>query len=518
MSNLAFQAVLLVFFVCKIIQDAAYYVWVLQVKEYRLDRLKAHWRDNAEFRNHLLLNAALIGFLVFLSWDFFELTQAVALLYLAGGATSALLNLKNHTLKHPRLTSKVKLILALLGGWLLVTTALTYYRPSLFCLQQMAMIVLSTPLILSIITALITPIANRQKKRILKKAREKMNRLPHLRTIGVTGSYGKTSTKEFLYVILSERYKVIKTEGNNNTLMGVAQTVLNKLNDEVDFFVCEMGAYKRGEIAELCALTKPVAGIITGVNEQHLDLFGSMLNTKLAKFELAESLPKEGFAVISRRALALEPAIEIAAEEVPYDRKDLQNPIVKPTMIQFSYGGESFTLQAMGEHYAENLLAAIMTAEKLGMSLEEISRAVAKIKMHNPHLMRKITGHGGAIFLDDSYSANPTGVLAALKYMQAAYPHHQKILVFPGMIELGKDSEKIHEPVWKKVDAVCDIAFIMQDPKTGDHQHREHCLFIFERNFAKIEAGLRSRLNADTVVLFESRAAGVVMNRLLNEK
>jgi UDP-N-acetylmuramyl pentapeptide synthase len=92
----------------------------------------------------------------------------------------------------------------------------------------------------------------------------------------ITGSYGKTSTKEFLYAILSEKYKVVKTEGNNNTNIGVAYTVLNKVSDDYDYFICEMGAYKIGEIAEICGIVKPEIGILTGINEQHIDLFGSI--------------------------------------------------------------------------------------------------------------------------------------------------------------------------------------------------------------------------------------------------
>lgn len=518
MNTLIVQLLILGLFAVKTARDAAYYAWVLQIKEYRLDRLRAYWKDNAEFRNHLLLSWSLIAFLWLLETELFELTQGVALAYLIIGTMLVLRAVKNRALRRPQLTPKIKIIIGAYLGWLILMMLFLHFWPSTSNLSRLVIISLLTPWALGLVTVLITPLANRQKKRILERARLKMTKMKRLKTIGVTGSYGKTSTKEFLFAILSTKYNVVKTAGNNNTAMGVAQTVLNQIDEEADYFVCEMGAYKRDEIAEICELVKPYAGIITGINEQHLDLFGSLLNTKRAKFELAESLPKEGFVAVNRAALALEPRIDIAAEEIPFSKEDLFNLSVKPTVIQFTYSGQPFTLYAMGGHYAENLLAAIITAEKLGMSLAEISHAVSNLKVENPYLMRKIIGPSEAIFLDDSYSANPTGVLAALEYMQAAYPQHRKIMVFPGVIELGKNSEKIHEPIWKKTDEICDIAYIMQDVGTGDHWHREHCLFIFEQNFAKIKESLKPHLNANTVVLFESRGAGVVMQKLLNEK
>jgi len=375
------------------------------------------------------------------------------------------------------------------------------------------------PFFLLLAILIVTPISNYQKNKIKAQSRLKMAGLKKVKTIGITGSFGKTSTKEFLYAILSQKFKVVKTSGNNNTDMGVANTILRDVNDDYDYFICEMGAYRIGEIKATCSLALPFAGIVTGLNEQHLDLFGSIENTKRAKFELIHGLPKDGFAVISEQAENMKPKSGYNVKDITISSGNLaENVKVEPDAVEFEYKGTAFRVNILGKHYIENLLSAIIVAEKLGMSLEQISEAVAKIAIKSSYLMQKQEGVKGAVFIDDHYSANPTGVVAALEYMEDAYPEYKKILVFPGIDELGKNSKEIHQKIWKKTDDVCHFAFILQQEDKEIRKKYQKCHFVFEKDFDKMKKEVEKRLGADSVVLFESRGAGVVMKKLLENK
>jgi UDP-N-acetylmuramoyl-tripeptide--D-alanyl-D-alanine ligase len=195
-----------------------------------------------------------------------------------------------------------------------------------------------------------------------------------------------------------------------------------------------------------------------------------------------------------------------------------ENIMVNPDSVEFEYKGAAFRVNILGKHYIENLLSAIIVAEKLGMTLPEIQKAVSSLDPRSKYLMRKQEGVKGAVFINDSYSANPTGVIAALEYMEDAYPEYKKILVFPGIEELGKNSKEVHRKIWKKADDVCHFAFILQQEDKEIRNKYQKCNFVFEKDFDKMKKEVKKRLGADSVVLFESRGAGVVMKKLLEDK
>ena len=472
-----------------------------------------------------------------------------------------LIEIKSRTLKRPKFTFRISFTLFLSFMFYLFTTAVCCVNNNLSAVSLILLLLflyLITPILIAAIILFTNPFFNFQKKRIIKRAAEKVRGLKEIKVIGITGSYGKTSNKEFLYTILSQKYKVVKTEGNNNTNIGVARTVLNKASDEYDYFICEMGAYKIGEIEEICGIVKPEIGILTGINEQHLDLFGSIENTIKAKFELIEALPENGLAILNgdNKYIELEignwklgnppdppllrgnkiiPPLSKGARGISgldkkieniilYSLKDISDIKVIPDHTEFIYKDQKFRANLSGRHYIENLLAAIVAAENLGMNLEEISEAIKKIKPSR-FMMRKLDGVNNSVFIDDSYSANPDGVIAALNYLDEAYQDYKKIIVFPGIIELGKESEKVHRELFGKIDEICDVAYIIRI-KNQESRIKNKCKFIFEKDFNKVASLLKSNLekidyrakalapSEKTVVLFESRGAGVVMGKL----
>ncbi|MFH1894776.1 MAG: Mur ligase family protein, partial [Patescibacteria group bacterium] len=156
------------------------------------------------------------------------------------------------------------------------------------------------PVIVSIIVLLFQPLTVLARNRIIKRAKIKREKFPNLLVVGITGSYGKTSTKEFLASILSERFNVLKTKNHQNSEIGISQCILSELKPEHEIFIVEMGAYNRGGIKLLCDIVKPKIGILTGINEQHMATFGSQENIIKGKYELIESLPRSEPQVLLR--------------------------------------------------------------------------------------------------------------------------------------------------------------------------------------------------------------------------
>jgi len=534
----------------KIIRDNLFYLWLWQIKEHRIDRMRAYlkdegvgftvplglWSQNARRLHRTIATMEptviySIGLILILIFYFSrQLFIYLVSLFFAFAFYQILIEIKSRTLKRPRFTLRIFLTLFLSLLFYLFIAAVCRINndlPAMSLILLLLFFYLITPILITAIILFTNPFFNFQKKRIIKKAAAKMRELKKIKVIGITGSYGKTSTKEFLDVILSEKYKVIKTVGNNNTNIGVARTVLNKVSDDYDYFICEMGAYKIGEIAEICGIVKPEVGILTGINEQHLGLFGSIENTIRAKFELINTLNKrKGIAILNgdNRYIKSEIGNWKLENIILYSLKNISNAKVMPDRVEFIYKNQKFKAALLGKHYIENLLAAITAAENLGMNLEEISKAVEKIRP-SKFMMRKLDGLNNSVFIDDSYSANPDGVIAALNYLDEAYQDYKKIIVFPGIIELGNKSEKVHRKLFNKIGKICDVAYMMKN-QNAKRLHSpngtmepannigDKYKFIFEKSFDKVANLLKEDLNKKTVVLFESRGAGVVMKKL----
>lgn len=576
-------------FMIKVVRDNLFFVWLWQIKEYRLDRMASYLKDNRKITgsDHIYLSglalfliylAVLKNFSIFFSISaitFYLVSPGLVILYLIISVYFILKELEKRSLRKPRVTVKTAIIfflyiivLSLIAlCWLLHSSPIMTDDQYLLRISLLMLLVLTVnPMIISSIIIAIEPVFIFQKKNIIKRAGRKMDLLKKVKTIAITGSYGKTSTKEFLYAILSQKYKVVKTDGNNNTNIGVAYTVLNKVSDDFDYFICEMGAYKIGEIKEMCEIVGPQIGILTGINEQHIELFGNIKNTIKAKFELIEALPENGLAVINEKLKAECGKLKFKVKNLKYFSLDSVNNIkVYQDFVEFDYichceehrrrsnpgtmhkesdnriatlssvvrNGSSiikFKLNILGKHYIENLLSAIMVAEHLGMDLDEINDAISRIKPVG-YLMRKLEGANGSVFIDDSYSANPDGVMAALDYLKEGYPEYKKIIVFPGIIELGSAAEEAHRKLHNRISEVCDIAYILDignwkleignslsaqrlhSPK-GTMELTKECKFVFEKDFDKAAKMLENDLDKNTAVLFESRGAGVVMGKL----
>lgn len=312
-------------------------------------------------------------------------------------------------------------------------------------------LLLVSPLFLVAGNVLAYPVEAALRRLFLARARRVLARLQPT-VIGITGSYGKTSTKHYLAHILGGRYRVVATPKSYNTLMGVTLAVNTLLKDEsvVDYFIVEMGAYRTGEIAEICALTQPQISIVTAVGPQHLERFGSLEAVANAKYEIVAALPPDGTAVLNAddprvRAMADRAA---AGTRILVSREGAEGARLAASNVAESLDGLDFDVldTASGEkrrfhaplyglHNVTNILLAAAAARHLGLSLGEVAMRVAALEPFE-HRLQRTTWPGGITVLDDAYSCNPVGAANALRVL-GLHDQGRRILITPGMVELG---------------------------------------------------------------------------------
>ena len=311
------------------------------------------------------------------------------------------------------------------------------------------------------------PIEKAIRNSFTKEAISMLRSHPDLRVVGITGSYGKTSTKYYLSTILSERFDVLMTPGSFNTPMGVVRTVREQLRPTHQVFICEMGAKYVGDIKELCEIAEPEIGIISSIGAQHLETFGSLENIVSTKLELYDYLrQKGGVSVLNGDCALIKDNVAAGDGVILYgENGDLKISSVsadcKGTSFTVSYKDlEPFTMSVslLGAHNVSNLAGAIAVAIELGMTPDEIKRAARKIKCA-PHRL-EIKQAGKDVIIDDAYNANPAGTKAALAAL-SLFEGYCKIIVTPGMVELGADSDSFNKALGADAAKVADYIFLV---------------------------------------------------------
>ena len=355
---------------------------------------------------------------------------------------------------------------------------------------------------------IVTPFANIVRRRTVAKASEIVESLD-VGMIGVTGSFGKSSMKEFLYQIFSEKYNIERTAGNRNTDIGVALEIKEKLNKDLDFFVCEMGAYKIGEIEKICSFVKPKYGVLTGIGNQHMDLFGSIENLVQAKSELLRALPEDGVAVVNVDNNHRERLFEnVKAKTITYgwsedaDFKILDLKYKKRMMfVEFSGFGKEykFTTALLGNHQAINLLGVIALALELKISYETIQKAIAKMEP----LYSKLSVHkgvNGATIVNDGYNSNLDGFLSALDVAKN-FEAKKKFAFNYGIFELGKEREQAYRKVVESV-VDGDITFLTLDKRYLKFDDKN---VIYMKSEDEVMEFLKKNLQDGDLLLLEGR-------------
>jgi len=337
-----------------------------------------------------------------------------------------------------------------------------------------------TPAIISFVVLAFQPAFVAIRNRTLKQAEDKMKKIKsvsRMKVIAITGSYGKTSTKEFLTTILSKKYKVLSTKNHQNSEIGVARAILDDLKPSHEIFIAEVGAYNKGKVKEVCEMLMPKFGVVTGVNQQHMALFGSMDNLLSAEGggELLEALPADGTIFVNGENKYCLDLIK-KSDKLPFEREKvyaLSNKMINAdiwadgievfkeyiSFLAINKPGNlaHFNVKVLGKQNVENLLGAILIAHELGMTFDEIAEA-AKHIVHEQGGMTLRRGKHDIEIIDASYSSNPDGVEADLEYLRVFT--NKKVIVMPCLIELGKESRIIHERLGKKIGEVCDLTIV----------------------------------------------------------
>ena len=310
-----------------------------------------------------------------------------------------------------------------------------------------------------------------------RKAKRKLRSMPQLKIVGITGSYGKTSSKNILNDILNIKYNCLATPKSINTFNGIMITINNKLSKFEDVFIAEMGAYVKGEINGLCKLVNPSYGIITSIGTAHLESFGSEENILNGKMELAEYLPKEGAVVLNyddpkQRGYKFKKENHAKVLWVGLDNDKLD---VSASKIKCNYKGTNFEVKfkgdknvykfetkLLGKHNVYNILQALALGVEFGIDKNELVQAVRGVKVVEHRL--ELKKFPGFYQIDDAYNSNPVGAKGALDVL--ALMDGTKIVVTPGMIELGSKEEELNTEFGRQIAEVADEVILIGEKRT----------------------------------------------------
>jgi UDP-N-acetylmuramoyl-tripeptide--D-alanyl-D-alanine ligase len=317
---------------------------------------------------------------------------------------------------------------------------------------------------------ILSPVEKHINDGFYKRAKEKLESMPGLKVIGITGSYGKTSTKHYLHRILSEHYDTLMTPGSFNTTLGVVRTINEYLKPYNEVFIVEMGAKQKGDIKEICDLVHPSISIVTAVGPQHLETFKSIDNVRDTKFEIVDCLPADGVAVINNdfEQIANRPVNNV--KSIRYGVSNQTGCSYTAKNIKYSAHGTTFTVcngnneielttALVGECNISNLIAAVAVAIELGVPVDKIKYAVSKIEQveHRLNLKRL---PGGLTIIDDAFNSNPSGSRMALDVL-SMMTEGKRFVITPGMIELGASQFELNEAFGRHMAHCADQAFIV---------------------------------------------------------
>ena len=350
------------------------------------------------------------------------------------------------------------------------------------------------------------------------KAMKKLKAM-NIPVVGITGSYGKTSTKNIINDILNVKLNSMATPKSFNTPYGLIKTINNYLDKFNDIFIAEMGAFKMGEIRQNCKLVHPKYGIITTIGEAHLETFGSRDNIMKGKFELIESLPSDGLAILNgddEYQLKYKIKNSCNVKWIGIDNKDVDLYATniklsgKGTSFDCIFKGDknkySFQTKLLGKHNIYNILDGILLGHELGLSIGELQRGVSSIKTIEHRL--ELKKYGNINIIDDAYNSNPVGSKRAIEVL--GYMDGTKIIVTPGMIELGKKQYELNYKFGEYMSEVCDYVILIGEKQTkpiydGLINKKYNKKKIFVLNDVREAFTLMNKLASDdTYVLLEN--------------
>ncbi|MBQ7726257.1 MAG: UDP-N-acetylmuramoyl-tripeptide--D-alanyl-D-alanine ligase, partial [Clostridia bacterium] len=439
--------------------------------------------------------------------------------FLLGFRVFRAIRIQKISIKKLVFTGRVKRLYAAAAVWLALLLAACFLPvvPRLLPVCVFSLFAMLTPLTTLFCRTVNTPVENGFVQYYIHDAKRILAGHPGLIVIGVTGSYGKTSTKFILARLLSEKYNVVATPQSFNTPMGVVRTIREHLQPQTQIFICEMGAKKVGDIREICEIVHPQYGIITSVGAQHLETFGTIDRVFQTKFELADEVLKNGGQVFAggdsaeliRRidpsryqVYGTDPAFPFCASRLTCGRNG--------SSFTLSLNGQEIALSTplLGLHNVLNIAGAAAVAATLGVKDEEIRFAAASLRPAEHRLELK-TWLGGSLMIDDAYNANPEGCMEAVRVL-SHFEEMKKVIITPGLVELGDREDEYNRKLGVESAGICDIIILVG--KNRSRPIKEGALsagFPAERlhvaaSFREASEIFASFADAKTVVLLEN--------------
>ncbi len=334
--------------------------------------------------------------------------------------------------------------------------------------------ILAFPIYIIIADFLLIPIDRYLKNQIIKKAKIKLDGIKnkkYLKVIWITWSYGKTSQKEILETVLKESFKVITTSGNKNTPLWISEIILNELDETYDIFIVEMWAYYMWDIKEICDLVNPEIGILTWITLQHLERFKTLENIIKTKSELIESISENWLVILDcsnenvkkwleerKDVLKVKNIIKVnSPENITY----LNNL----TWISFNHDKNIIETKLLASHSANQIIIAYEVAKYLKMPAKKILNWIKNINFIK-HRLELIYNSSSILYvIDDSFNGNFEWVKSTIELLKNI-KWHRRLYLTPGLVELGKETFKIHHEIWKMLASVVDKVLLIDTPAT----------------------------------------------------
>ena len=515
------------------IKSILFWVSLWQIKEYRLDRLLIHVKETRQGRG-LLYSPFFLGCLLLIGLyipivfhdTWIGIYHVCIFIFFAIESGFFIKEIIKATFKRPALTTKAAIIFTLT-----LLSVIGFYI--LMLLDTYVWMLLGQLIIPSLVALFVFGFSfptELYRDYLIQKAQRKLSLYKNILVIGVSGSVGKTSTKEYLYHILSRKFEVVKTPLSNNTPIAIAQTILQNIQQSTEIFIVEIGSYKKGEVTQICKIVHPKISITTALGEQHISLYGSLNNIIQTEAELLHALPKGGISLVNANNDLVEDLIKKSKRKVllygtqaSRNGKKVglvaKNITVEKNGISFSVLLANKTLrfhtQLLGRHHIENILPAIYLAKILKMKDKEIVDGVESLTPFSK-TMKKFTTQEGVILIDDSFNASPESVFAAADYLSIY--QKKKIFVLMPLIELGKKASEYHYRIGKAL-AFCDFLLLTnknfyKDIVRGVREKKGKCQVIVGRA-DRLTLKLSELTKKGDVVLFEGKEAGIILSKIL---
>ena len=485
------------------------YLW--QLKEWRLDRLREHMRAEGIIRS--IFGSLRIPILIaFFALAFLTTINQLTALYtlLAIFACATLLQKLIHRQPEPVWTQKARALTALA---FVITFAFAVARRE--DLPALSLLIVLQPLIVFAAWMLLYPVDRILKMRIMKRAKQIRAKFPDLTVIGITGSAGKTTTKELLAHVLKDK-SPLTTPEHVNTELGVSKWLIDKLSkkDAVpEILIVEMGAYAPGEIAMLCDIVQPNIGITTFIGSQHIALFGSQESLQRAKGELTASIPPHGMVFLNAdselcTALKKYANCEVLtvgtgghADEEAFDVEEIS------TGIKFKLDGTMFEIPLHGTHNVTNVMLAISVAKTLEMPIGDIANILKSFRPLKRTFDVRI--EGDVTILDDTHNSSPASFKAAIAWARNQQGAN-KVLLTSGLIELGMKQDRMHTELGNLSSSVFDRVIFLS----------ARSAVSFQKGYGKevelYKSGIK-KVPKETLLVCEGRMSEQIIRTLLPE-